>query len=34
MANEITSRRGYEVLDDPKLNKLTAFTEAERRELG
>ena len=34
MANERTSKRGYEVLDDPKLNKLTAFTEAERQELG
>ena len=33
MANERTSKRGYAVLDDPELNKLTVFTEAERQNL-
>jgi malate dehydrogenase (oxaloacetate-decarboxylating)(NADP+) len=32
MAN--TSKRGIEVLQDPSLNKSTAFTEAEKQELG
>lgn len=30
----ITGKRGIEVLQDPSLNKSTAFTEAERRALG
>jgi len=32
--NNGTRKRGIEVLHDPKLNKSTGFTEAERQTLG
>jgi hypothetical protein len=33
-SNTGTRKRGIEILHDPRLNKSTGFTEAERRALG
>jgi malate dehydrogenase (oxaloacetate-decarboxylating)(NADP+) len=33
-SNTVSGKRGIDVLHDPRLNKSTGFTEAERQALG